>query len=724
MSYYKPPLNTQFRIAKSWVFMLCLLSIFTFIKLYSSAYTSEFPYFTVIGDDATIAFSILSTFYTLLCGAMLYVYLSRAAKFNKIIKGEYLASWLLEGEEWLAFKESELDEETTRRFIVGIAVGSLFALIGLGVVIFDNSKTSIYFLEIMLVIASLFFGIALFQRFFTKKNLHIDYGLMYLNQDALVYNNYMHLFTGFSTRIESMEIFEDSTAAHLGVSYSYPVRHGRNTRTVVVPIPIAEVERFRELVNIILNKDQNQLSKFNKIDLLARRVDTSEIKSFSIAIAITALSSIIFSAIAGYGIVQYQLKQYKQGIAEYKQRQENEKTDIIQFNNQIYSKMSESAKDYRKYSGFAWDYTFTTDNNDYIFPELLEDGSLLIGSDKKDGNLEIRKIDANGRELWTKYYTRKVNDEYFETYQLLNLGKDIAVLSAPQLPDNSDLVQLSLVLIDTSGKVQSNKLISIDSNGHLSNHKFLQRDDNSFIYEAWNESNNNIFVAVINKNGTIESTSQIRADIDNPGSLDINRTSMDLAHTPYGIIQVNTDSIYFYNYYGKISKTFKTPFSSENYQNLTTTNKGNILFFNKSDVNDLESELLYSKAYQMSTNRTKKRTNDSAAIDILNYNGEQVNKYAFNIRRNFGEYFFGLNEEKALIVANSAINRSEFTKILLGIYDFKKQEFEQQILGINHTYCDLLFAKTDGNILYAIIKATDFYTKDNGKCIAIKFKVQ
>ena len=307
--------------------MVCLVTFIPFIIIFTNLNNAEYPYFYVIQSHDMPGFIVLSSFYSLFCGLLFGVYISRASLFDNTIKGKFLAAWVLEGKDWDSFKDSETSEEITSSGKIVLIVAFVLIVMALIMVAIKPLQNTGLFLGIIFCIAIFLVLFVFIRNYFYSQNLKYNYGLIYLNEKVLIYNSFIHQFKGIGSRLDNMEVIEDNGNAALGIIYSYSTRSGRITRTVFVPIPISEKEKFKELAEYIKNKKFASNTLFNKIDLIGNKVNLSEIKPFANKIISAILLSCCISFIGAYVLVNKNFKEHKKMLKEQKIKEETLKKE-------------------------------------------------------------------------------------------------------------------------------------------------------------------------------------------------------------------------------------------------------------------------------------------------------------------------------------------------------------------------------------------------------------
>jgi hypothetical protein len=681
---------------------------------------AEYPFFWVLQSHNMPGFIVMSCFYSLFCGLFFIVYISRAMLFESTIKGKFLAAWVLEGNDWDTFKESESDQEVKSVTKMAIIVALALIVLALIIVAIDQPRNTGLFLEIIFSIAIFIVMFAFIRQYFYSQNLKLNYGLIYLNEQVLIYNNFMHQFKGMGTRLDAIEAIEDGGKSVLGVCYSYRTKTGWISRTVFVPIPITEFKRFEELADFIKSKKLNRNSQFNKIDLIGSKVNLAEVKPYIYKILTAIVISCCISFFGAYFLVNHYLGEYKVMLKEQKIREAKLKKRVLDYNIKLYSNLPESARDYKKSHSFIWDYNYQSEGSEFVLTEILEDGNLILGNDKFDGTTEIRRLDNYGKELWKKAFSRVHSNLTYFSNEILKLGNNLCFISL--YPDYEGVL-LKLQTIDFNGNSKGIIDVKIDSAGSLKYPEFFKRDNESFIYHAICEDDGKNFIAIINKDGKIIAKRKIGDAAERDGAYYGWGDASNLFHVENNLIQAYKNQINIYDSDGKLIKQMSIKKSEIiELKNPLYDSNGNLLFFNSNHSSELSDVNRTENRFYRESQAFLNQVYDSLNIIKISKNGVVEFNQNFGIRKNRDIKVKYLSDNKFILISTAQTDLAEFSKIMAVIYYENNNSMKEELYGCENNNLELIEVTQQDYNLFIIARKKGNKYKNSKEIVVIKIK--
>ncbi len=194
----------------------------------------------LIGMDGMaggFAISLLAFFLALTGIIVIVIYWGRAAKLQRILKGEgVIAHWDYSPAEWKEYTEKEYKTEKSEKKALFLITAILALVIGLGFFIFDNEAGMWVLLTMVALIAILAFTAWFTAWYRHRENLNY-HGEVYITGKAVYLNRQLHTWSGLGEKFESVEFTRRKGQSMLSIVYSVWTRTGRTPVTIRIPVP-------------------------------------------------------------------------------------------------------------------------------------------------------------------------------------------------------------------------------------------------------------------------------------------------------------------------------------------------------------------------------------------------------------------------------------------------------------------------------------------------------
>jgi len=281
--------------------MVCFTPVLTI--LWSNMYSNLNPNYDVWEYWNFLVLSIvLLTLTSLFILIFMIISVRNSIAFNKIIKGEYLISWYLEGSDLQYFKDNENKIEITNRMKQAYNMGLI--LLGLSVIFFildEERKFSSFFFILSIFIFLLTITVIKIRGKILIKRMKVPIGLFFLSDKYLIYNSDVHEINSTFMGLRTIGIEEIDNRLILIIEYvAKKFDIPSNYRNLKIPIPASEEDSFKNAVESIVSTINGEDSMCYQKDLITKNINLSVGKFDLLKSAIVLVSTSIIVVILSY----------------------------------------------------------------------------------------------------------------------------------------------------------------------------------------------------------------------------------------------------------------------------------------------------------------------------------------------------------------------------------------------------------------------------------------
>jgi hypothetical protein len=199
------------------------------------------------GFNGGFAISAVCIFLAIMGIIIALIYMARARKLDKILKGtNLLAHWTYSQDEWQQFTEEEYKRQKAGNKGLFIIIAAISLVIGIIFFIIDHDAGKWVFLTMVGVVALIGF-VAWFTAFYNHWQNKNSLGEVYFTPDAVYLNRQLHDFKSLDAKLENVAL-KGKLHPYIEFVYSAPTRAGRQDYQARVPIPQGKDAEARELV--------------------------------------------------------------------------------------------------------------------------------------------------------------------------------------------------------------------------------------------------------------------------------------------------------------------------------------------------------------------------------------------------------------------------------------------------------------------------------------------
>ncbi len=237
--------NKEFAIARRSLFVAVFFFFLCFLP-------SLADWDMMNGGFALIFISIVVILTALITSGMFFV---RGLALAKLLKkqGGFLAEWGVSPDLWRKIIERQFEnEKANNRILMGI-VWFFCILAAIGFLIFDP-EPGLWVAAVMLLLMVIT-GICAFSapRLRRSKLLNSTPAIK-IGKYCVLYGPEFHAWGSMGSRFESLELVEDDLDPSLRwmqLAYSYPVKGGRQTTEILIPVPESEIATAERIAPIL-----------------------------------------------------------------------------------------------------------------------------------------------------------------------------------------------------------------------------------------------------------------------------------------------------------------------------------------------------------------------------------------------------------------------------------------------------------------------------------------
>ncbi len=214
-----------------------------------AAFLTALPFLIGIdGMSGGFALALVSFFVAISGVIVALVFGSRARALDGIVSGrDLLARWSVDPQTRKGAIELEFSEEKKAKAGLFLVVLVITVVIGLVFVLVDREAGPIVFLVLLGVLVLVGLVAWSTPRLRRRRSLRAA-GEILIAKDGAYVNGMFHTWRLLGARLEQVE-YKDGTPPVLAISYSAPVRYGRQSYTFYVPVPAGEEEAGRRVAD-------------------------------------------------------------------------------------------------------------------------------------------------------------------------------------------------------------------------------------------------------------------------------------------------------------------------------------------------------------------------------------------------------------------------------------------------------------------------------------------
>jgi len=214
-----------------------------------AAFLTALPF--LIGMDGMsggFALSLVSFFFAISGVIVAIIFGSRAKALDGIVSGkDLLARWSVDPQTRKSAIELEFSEEKKAKAGLFLVVLVITVVIGLGFVLVDREAGPIVFLVLLCVLVLVGLVAWSTPRLRRHRSLRAT-GEILIAKDGAYVNGMFHTWRLLGAKLEQA-LYTEGTPPVLAITYSAPVRYGRQSYTFTVPVPVGEEEAARRVAD-------------------------------------------------------------------------------------------------------------------------------------------------------------------------------------------------------------------------------------------------------------------------------------------------------------------------------------------------------------------------------------------------------------------------------------------------------------------------------------------
>ena len=214
-----------------------------------AAFLTALPF--LIGMDGMsggFALSLVSFFFAISGVIVAIIFGSRAKALDGVVSGkDLLARWRVDPETRKSAIEREYSEEKKAKAGLFLVVLVITVVIGLVFVLVDREAGPIVFLVLLCVLVLVGLVAWSTPRLRRRRSLRAT-GEILIAKDGAYVNGMFHTWRLLGARLEQA-LYTEGTPPVLAITYSAPVRYGRQNYTFYAPVPAGEEETGRRVAD-------------------------------------------------------------------------------------------------------------------------------------------------------------------------------------------------------------------------------------------------------------------------------------------------------------------------------------------------------------------------------------------------------------------------------------------------------------------------------------------
>jgi len=214
-----------------------------------AAFLTALPF--LIGMDGMsggFALSLVSFFFAISGVIVAIIFGSRAKALDGVVSGkDLLARWRVDPETRKSAIEREFSEEKKAKAGLFLVVLVITVVIGLVFVLVDREAGPIVFLVLLCVLVLVGLVAWSTPRLRRRRGLRAT-GEILIAKDGAYVNGMFHTWRLLGARLEQA-LYTEGTPPVLAITYSAPVRYGRQNYTFYAPVPAGEEETGRRVAD-------------------------------------------------------------------------------------------------------------------------------------------------------------------------------------------------------------------------------------------------------------------------------------------------------------------------------------------------------------------------------------------------------------------------------------------------------------------------------------------